>query len=221
MPPLSEGMRAAYRKPEINHVKFFVRASALLSMLLLSGCSEVWCWPFDCTSSKSSSGVVDDSGQSAATMGEIAPATPGSSAEFDLGKVTWLHTNVSSWPVTHKLTVELGGGVICLNHGGSTAWPSVQIDHTSGAYKIDVNANPWVFAYRNGQWYGGTWEWMAPNGNCKNITSVEGGHIKQPPLVGWDPTPGETLYFMVSSIARGANLNNYQARTDVVKVIWP
>jgi hypothetical protein len=187
-------------------VKFFVRASVLLSMLLLSGCSDVWCWPFDCSSSKSSSGVVDDN-------------TDG--AEFDLSKVTWLHTDVSSWPVTHNLTVDIGGGVICMNFGGTTAWPSAQIDHTSGAYKINVNANPWVFVYQNDQWYGGTWEWMTPNGNCKNITSVEGGHIKQPPLVGWDPTPGETLYFMVSSIARGANLNNYQARTNVVKVIWP
>jgi hypothetical protein len=221
MPPLSEGMRAAYRKPEINHVKFFVRASALLSMLLLSGCSEVWCWPFDCTSSKSSSGVVDDSGQSAATMGGTAPVTPGSSAEFDLGKVTWLHTNVSSWPVTHKLTVELGGGVICLNHGGSTAWPSVQIDHTSGAYKIDVNANPWVFAYRNGQWYGGTWEWMAPGNTCKPSRSVAGDHVKQPGLVDWNPTSGETVYLMVSSLARFPNITNIQARTDAVKVIWP
>jgi hypothetical protein len=42
-------------------VKFFVRASILLSMLLLSGCSDAWCWPFDCSSSASSSGVVDDS----------------------------------------------------------------------------------------------------------------------------------------------------------------
>ena len=76
-------------------MKFFVRASVLLSMLLLSGCSDVWCWPFDCSSSKSSSGVVDDN-------------TDG--AEFDLSKVTWLHTDVSSWPVTHNLTVDIGGG---------------------------------------------------------------------------------------------------------------
>jgi hypothetical protein len=108
-----------------------------------------------------------------------------------------------------------------MNFGGTTAWPSAQIDHTSGSYKINVNANPWVFVFKNGQWYGGTWEWMTPNGNCKPMTSVAGDHIKQPPLADWSPTSGETLYFMVSSIARGANLNNYQARTDAVKVIWP
>jgi hypothetical protein len=42
-------------------VKIFVRASVLLAILLLSGCSDGWCWPFECSSSKSSSGVVDDS----------------------------------------------------------------------------------------------------------------------------------------------------------------
>ena len=190
-------------------------------MLLLSGCSDLWCWPFDCSSSKSSSGVVDDSSQSEATTGTTAPATSGSPNEFDLSKVTWLHINVSSWPETHKLTVDLGGGVICMNFGGTTAWPSAEIDHTSGTHKIDVNANPWVFVFKNGQWYGGTWEWMTPSGNCKPMTSVAGDHIKLPPLADWRPTSGETLYFMASSIARGANLNNYQARTDAVKVIWP
>jgi hypothetical protein len=150
--------------------------------------------------------------------------TPGGYAaptDFDLSKANWLHTNVSSWPVTHNLTVDIGSGVICMNFGGTTAWPSAQIDHTSGAYKINVNANPWVFVFKNGQWYGGTWEWMTPNGNCKPMASVAGDHIKQPPLADWSPRSGETLYFMVSSIARGANLNNYQARTDAVKVIWP
>ena len=204
-------------------MKFFVRASVLLSMLLLSGCSDSWCWPFTCASNKSSSGVVDDSANVAAED-PFDNQTPGGFAtptEFDLSKVTWLHTNVSSWPETHKLTVEIGGGVICLNHGGSTAWPSVQIDHTSGAYKIDVNANPWVFAYRNGQWYGGTWEWMAPGNTCKPMRSVAGDHVKQPGLVDWNPRSGETIYLMVSSLARFPNITNNQARTDAVKVIWP
>ena len=58
-------------------MKFFVRASALLSMLLLSGCSDVWCWPFDCSSSKSSSGVVDDSANVAADVAaDVAAENP-------------------------------------------------------------------------------------------------------------------------------------------------
>ena len=211
-------------------MKILARIGVLLAIALpLSGCSDGWCWPFDCSASKSSSGVVDDSANTTSTTTtdtstSTATTTTSSSSSaeaFDLSKVTWLHTDVSDWPVTHDLKVNIGAGLICMEFGGTTAWPSAEIDHRSGAYKIKVNANPWVFVWRNGRWYGGTWEWMVPNGTCKNLSSVEGGHIKQPGLVDWDPVSGETYYFMVSSIARGANLNNYQARTNAVSVTWP
>ena len=211
-------------------MKILARIGVLLAIALpLSGCSDGWCWPFDCSASKSSSGVVDDSANTTSTTTtdtstSTATTTTSSSSSaeaFDLSKVTWLHTDVSNWPVTHDLKVNIGAGLICMEFGGTTAWPSAEIDHRSGAYKIKVNANPWVFVWRNDRWYGGTWEWMVPNGTCKNLSSVEGGHIKQPGLVDWDPVSGETYYFMVSSIARGANLNNYQARTNAVSVTWP
>ena len=217
-------------------MKILARIGVLLAIALpLSGCSDGWCWPFDCSASKSSSGVVDDSANTTSTTttttttdtststpsATTATLAPNTNEQFDLSKVTWLHTNVSNWPVTHNLKVNIGAGLICMEFGGTKTWPSAEIDHRSGAYKIKVNANPWVFVWRNGRWYGGTWEWMVPNGTCKNLSSVEGGHIKQPGLVDWDPVSGETYYFMVSSIARGANLNNYQARTDVVSVVWP
>ena len=231
-------------------MKILARIGVLLAIALpLSGCSDGWCWPFDCSASKSSSGVVDDSANttstadtstttttdtststatttdtstSTATATATTTTSSSSSAEaFDLSKVTWLHTDVSNWPVTHNLTVNLGAGTICMEWGGTSTWPTATIRHTAGTHNIKVNANPWVFVWRNGRWYGGTWEWMAPNGNCKPMRVVEGGHIKQPGLIDWDPVSGETYYFMVSSIARGANLNNYQARTNVVSVIWP
>ncbi len=211
-------------------MKILIRLGVLLAIAVpLSGCSDAWCWPFECSASKSSSGGVDDSANTTTTTDTSTADTstttttlpPNSNQQFDISKVTWLHTNVSNWPVTHNLTVNIGGGLICMEFGGSSTWPSAEIPHRSGAYMIKVNANPWVFVYRNGRWYGGTWEWMVPNGTCKNLSSVEGGHIKQPGLVDWDPVSGETYYFMVSSIARGANLNNYQARTNIVPVVWP
>ena len=109
-------------------MKFFVRASVLFSMLLLSGCSDVWCWPFDCSSSKSSSGVVDDNSDTETEL-----------TEFNLDKVTWLHTNVSSWPVTNTLKVSTGGGVICMNVDGRQSWPTVGIPHHSGTKNVEVN----------------------------------------------------------------------------------
>ena len=171
------------------------------------------------TSSTTTSSTTSSPG--ATQVSNTAPITPGGQQEFALSKVNWLHTNVASWPVTHNLTVNLGGGTICMEWGGTATWPTATIRHTDGTRNIKVNANPWVFVYRNGAWYGGTWEWMTPNGNCKPMRVVEGGHIKRPPLTNWTPTSGETLYFMVSSLARAGNLNNYQARTNVVRVVWP
>jgi|TARA_A100001011_G_scaffold371867_1_gene429660 hypothetical protein len=235
--------------------KIPIRVGMLMAIALpLSGCSDGWCWPFDCTASKSSSGVVDDSANTTTTTTDTTTTTADTSTstttsstttssttsssgatevsntasittsgqqEFALSKVNWLHTNVSSWPVTHNLTVNLGAGTICMEWGGTSTWPTATIRHTDGTRDIKVNANPWVFVWRNGAWYGGTWEWMTPNGNCKPMRVVEGGHIKRPPLTNWTPASGETLYFMVSSLARAGNLNNYQARTNVVSVVWP
>ncbi len=169
-------------------MKILARIGVLLAIALpLSGCSDGWCWPFDCSASKSSSGVVDDSANTASTTTtdtstSTATTTTSSSSSaeaFDLSKVTWLHTDVSNWPVTHDLTVNIGAGLICMEFGGTTTWPSAEIDHRSGAYKIKVNANPWVFVWRNGRWYGGTWEWMVPNGTCKNNDGPE----KPPPII--------------------------------------
>ena len=174
----------------------------------------------DCAAD-SASAVSPTSSPGATQVTNTAPITPGGQQEFALSKVNWLHTNVSSWPVTHNLTVNLGGGTICMEWGGTATWPTATIRHTDGTRDIKVNANPWVFVWRNGAWYGGTWEWMTPNGNCKPMRVVEGGHIKRPPLTNWTPASGETLYFMVSSLARAGNLNNYQARTNVVSVVWP
>lgn len=41
------------------------------------------------------------------------------------------------------------------------------------------------------------------------------------PMRSWDPKKGETLYFMVSALARFAGHVNHKARTDLVKVVWP
>tara|TARA_Y100001934_G_C12302749_1_gene750795 strand:- start:292 stop:1317 length:1026 start_codon:yes stop_codon:yes gene_type:complete len=140
---------------------------------------------------------------------------------LDLSKVTWLHTNVSRWPQTSTLTVTIKGGLICLNHTEKNSWPSIWIPHTSGKSRVKVNANPWVFVKRGGKWYGGTWEWMRTGSVCKGKYAVEGGHIKVSPLSSWKPRSGETLYFMVSALARSGKKNNFAARTNAVKVVWP
>ena len=144
---------------------------------------------------------------------------------LNLGSVQWLHTNVSSWPVTSNLPeVSFSGSTLCLNHDKANSWSAVTI-----CGDVDVNANPWVFIYRpdlegtDGTWYGATWEWMRPGGTCKGTYAVAGDHIKQPPFhptSGWAPSSGETLHFMVSGLAR-SHERNQQERTNTVEVVWP
>ena len=145
---------------------------------------------------------------------------PPSPPPLDLKKVKWLHTDVSGWPVKAKLSsVTFNGSQICLNYDKANVWPKNQI---SG---VDVNANPWVFIYQGGTWYGATWEWMRPGQTCKAKSSVAGDHIKQSPFdakSGWKPAKGQVLYFMVSGLARmGSSIANVKERTAPVKVIWP
>ncbi|MAF07236.1 MAG: hypothetical protein CL389_05190 [Acidiferrobacteraceae bacterium] len=129
---------------------------------------------------------------------------------------------MSNWPVTSTLKVSISAsGKVCLNFADTTNWPTRTIKHTSGTKNVEVNANPWVFAYINGQWHGGTWEWMTPGGTCTRGKVVSGDHVKKSPMRSWDPKKGETLYFMVSALARFAGHVNHKARTDLVKVVWP
>ena len=144
---------------------------------------------------------------------------PPSPPPLDLKKVKWLHTNVSGWPATAKLSsVTFSSSNICLNYDKANVWSKNQI---SG---VDVNANPWVFIYHSGLWYGATWEWLRPGQTCKARTSVAGDHIKQSPFdaaSGWKPKKGQVLYFMVSGLARMGNITNVKERTAPVKVTWP
>jgi len=149
----------------------------------------------------------------------ISAAADGSDG-LDLNKVTWLHTKTANWPQTSTLKVTFKGANICMTFADAKKWPSVSILHTSGKKYVKVNANPWVFVKRGGKWYGGTWEWMAPGRACKPKKAVAGDHIKKSPLKSWRPRSGETVYIMVSALARAGKRNNFAARTNAVKVVW-
>jgi hypothetical protein len=175
------------------------------------------------TGGSAGTGSGGASGQAGASGAGAAAGAGGGSVyppELDLNNVVWLHTNVSSWPVTVNLaSVTFQGGLICLNHDiASKNWPIGSTGST------EVVANPWVFIYHNDQWYGATWEWLRPPGQtCKNQSSVAGDHIKQSPFdaaSGWLPESGETLYFMVSGIARYGT-PNVQERSEPIRVVWP
>lgn len=145
---------------------------------------------------------------------------------LDLNKVTWLHSNPAGWSETVKLSkVSFKSSQICLEHDiTGKGWPTAIVN-------VEVIANPWVFIWRDSKWYGATWEWLKagpPVQTCKNKSSVAGDHIKQAPFNKapyqppkyWQPSSGETLYFMVSGFAR-AGLSNVKERSNPVQVTWP
>ena len=162
-------------------------------------------------------------GDTAAADVDVSCESDGPPA-LDLNDVIWLHTDISGWPETMTLeSVTFDGGQICMNHSGNDegvfVWP---IELLNG--DTEVVGNPWVFIYRDDAWYGATWEWLRPKQTCKAVTSVAGDHIKQSPFdaqSGWTPTSGETLYFMVSALARFPNPSNVSERSNPLKVVWP
>ena len=140
---------------------------------------------------------------------------------LDLSEVTWLHTDVSGWSVAADLaSVSFEGSDICLNYDKADEWPVV---NAASAGNVDVVGNPWVFIWHEERWYGATWEWLRPGQTCKAQSSVAGDHIKQAPFdeaSGWVPDSGQTLWFMVSGLARSSE-RNVEERTQPVQVIWP
>jgi hypothetical protein len=147
---------------------------------------------------------------------------PPASTFFDLSRVTWLHTDVSKWPVTTKLDASVSrSGVVTLKYDKANVWPAVD----------GLNANPWIFVkWTDGKWYGATWEWLKKGQQSKSMGGKSwGDHIKRPPLSGWEPKSGGKCYMMVSGLCRSgtredgirADPRNVPERSNPVLVVFP
>lgn len=129
------------------------------------------------------------------------------------GPITWLHTDVSSWPVTTKLDARIAGGFINFGFDKTRVWPAVG----------GVNANTWVFVKLNGQWYAATFEYLRFGVTSRPVGVLDGtlgDHIKQSPLDTWRPRSGERIGLMVSGLAR-AQARNVSERSNIVMATWP
>jgi hypothetical protein len=134
------------------------------------------------------------------------------SDEIDMNKVTFLHTDVSGWRISSRVTrVRIGDPPVCIEHTMAGRWRDV-----GGA-----EGNPWVFANINGRWYAATYEWLRPGQTCKNVDRESiGPHTKKSPIEGWRPRSGEMVGFMVSGLARDST-RSVEERSNVVLVRWP
>ena len=162
----------------------------------------------------------DGGGSATSPPGGAIAATPpappgacgGSPSSIDLGAVTWLHTNVSSWAETSRITsTSIGNPPICIGHTMAGRWP----------VKNGLEGNPWIFVNMNGRWYAATYEWLSPGQTCKGIHADNiGPHIGIPPLSSWRPRSGELVGLMVSARARSGG-DTVSERSNVVMVRWP
>ncbi len=139
-----------------------------------------------------------------------APAPSGSVVPADFAGVTWLHTDVSRWAETATLDVWVADGYIHLEYDKAGTWPA----------RNGLNANPWIFVFRDGRWYAATFEWLKSGQRAKPVHVVAGDHIERSPLGSFRPRTGETYGFMVSGLARD-NTRNVQERSNVVMLRWP
>ena len=161
-------------------------------------------------------------GMTTASVGEP------SAAAIILSTVQFLHTNVSGWPVTSEITrVEIREQLICMFHTKANVWPGIDIPASGGSGPL--YGNPWVFVNIGGTFYAGTFEWMRPGQQCKDLSPGEyggnladrmGPHIKVEPLGSWKPKKGEIIGLMYSTLARDGN-RTLNERSNVVLVEWP
>lgn len=151
-----------------------------------------------------------------AAAGVQNPYATSTADAINLATVTFLHANVSQWPVTSTLTdVKIGADSITLDHTKAGQWP---VYNFGG---VAVEGNPWVLVNRQGTWYAATYDWLRPGQTTKQVTASDiGASIKAEPLASWTPQPGETVGFMVSTIARNGDRTSNE-RTNVVFTKWP
>ena len=157
-----------------------------------------------------------------------ARATPtGGADQINVSEVRWLHDNIGSWRATSTIRSvrirDVPAGGVCIEHTKAQSWPGVNVDGTSLA------GNAWIFAKINGRWHAGTYEWLRPRQICKFTVRGQhqspsreiGPHVKTPPLRDWVPRSGETVGFMVSTLARFGRRGPVRERSNIVLVTWP
>jgi hypothetical protein len=189
----------------------WARALALvLAAALWAGCES---WNRESSSGDGGGGSAGGGGGSAGGGGGSSGGGGGGGSDAITGPITWLHTDVSSWPVTTSLSASVAGGTISMPYDKARAWPAVG----------GLNANPWVIVNYGGQWYAATFEYFRHGQTSKPVGVLNGAlgdHIKVPPLNRWRPRSGERIGLMVSGLAR-AQQRNVRERSNIVMVTWP
>jgi len=159
-----------FRKWPIQQLQLVLVLAATLS---LSGCSDVWCWPFECGSEKTSSAVADDSKADTSTD-DSADTSSDTSNDTVRHSNQYHHWNTKAW---HGQGSAL---VMCSNVTNGMKWCKINghslLKHGSADKGRDVwtiyqqNLGGVIQCYRGGI----TWEFKVSSasgvhyGNCSS-----------------------------------------------------
>ena len=151
----------------------------------------------------------------------------GGGDEIDLSQVTFLHSDVSNWAITSRVTeTSVRPDEVCVYHTKAGRWPFSRDvfppdeEYPNGA---PIAGNIWIFGFINGRWYGATWDWLRPGQECKHESADTFGRdqIRKWPMdASWVPKRGDPIGLMMSTIAR-TSLRAGTERTNVVLIEWP
>jgi hypothetical protein len=133
--------------------------------------------------------------------------------------------NIADWEHTAQITDAYWvPDQLCIYHTRLGIWPGVPF---FGDAATLVEGNQWVFAFINGQWWGGAADWYRPSQACKGVGANSIGrdafyNPNQEPLHSWVPQSGELFGVMSTTPARlWPSMRTYDERTDVRVIRWP
>lgn len=130
----------------------------------------------------------------------------------DFSDVIWIDPDISSFPVTAAVSVNVRGSILDVQDSMRSVWP--RRFHT--ILRNDCcNRSLWIFVKLEGQWYASTFEFIRFGETRRFVASVNGMQIQRPPFLRsgfeWRPAAGEVYGFMTSGMSR-FNFDNLNVR---------
>ena len=133
---------------------------------------------------------------------------------------------MSNWSQTvDDLNVSIKNNGISLPHsGGTDSWSKVLITDEKG--NVDnVVGNVWIFVWRKGSWYAGTWEYIRRgqkdrSKNNLNTPGVVGKLRTEKELTNFVGQRDDTYGFMLSGLIRNSDWRNEKERSNIYMATW-
>ena len=124
---------------------------------------------------------------------------------------------VNSFAITATLNASISGPWVILDYDRADIWPLAVGQNGTTNLNCCV-ANAWAFIRVNGEWFGGTWEFIRNSQINRSLSALRGpDHLRFSPLANYAVQTGDVIGFMVAGITRnGLGFNNVRERSNIV-----